>query len=58
MLSQVQSAAGWGPGDALRLTEQPARKDTGSPGPLSHIGSIALATQPQVPGKVPGMGQH
>lgn len=32
MLSQVQSAAGWGLGDALRLTEQPTLKDA-EPGP-------------------------
>lgn len=31
--------------------------DAGSPAPLSH-GGVALATKPQVPGKVLGMGQH
>lgn len=32
--------------------------DAGSLAPLIHTGGIALATEPQVPGKVLGMGQH
>lgn len=58
MLSQIQSAAGWGLGDTPRLMEKPTLKDTGSLAPLSHIGGITLATEPQVPGKVLGTGQH
>ena len=60
MLSRIPSSAGWGLGEPPnphpRLMEKP--RWTQGARPLIHGGGTALATKPQVPGKVLGMGQH